>query len=127
MRLLLDQGLPRSAAELLCLAEHDAVHTGDSGLATAEDAAVLELARKHGRIVITLDSDFHALMALAGASMPSVVRIRREGLRAEAVADLVRRVVDRYQEELAAGALVTVTRSRIRIRGLPITPSSSAG
>ena len=37
MKLLLDHGLPRSAAGLLRDAGMDAVHTGERGLATASD------------------------------------------------------------------------------------------
>ena len=44
MRWLLDQGLARSAAELLCLAGHDAVHVGEIGLADATDTSILNLA-----------------------------------------------------------------------------------
>ena len=64
MRLLLDQGLPRSAADLLRKASHDAVHVGEVGAATAEDADLLQMAREQGRVVVTLDADFHALLAL---------------------------------------------------------------
>ena len=42
MKLLLDQGLPRSAAGLLRNAGFDAVHTGEIGLARAEDAVILD-------------------------------------------------------------------------------------
>ena len=44
MKLLLDQGLPRSAAALLCQLR---------------------------RVVVTLDADFHTLLALSGAASPS--------------------------------------------------------
>jgi predicted nuclease of predicted toxin-antitoxin system len=37
MKLLLDQGLPRSAAVLLTRAGHDTVHVGDIGLGEADD------------------------------------------------------------------------------------------
>ena len=37
MKLLLDQGLPRSAAELLRQKGLDAVHTGECGLSVASD------------------------------------------------------------------------------------------
>lgn len=76
MRLLLDQGLPRTAADLLHSAGMDAVHTGECGLATASDIAILEYTRAEDAIVVTLDADFHALMALSGATQPSVIRIR---------------------------------------------------
>ncbi len=42
MKLLLDQGLPRSAASLLREAEIDTVHTGEIGYATAEDAMIMD-------------------------------------------------------------------------------------
>jgi len=38
MKLLLDQGIPRSAATILRRASFDAVHTGEIGLAEAEDS-----------------------------------------------------------------------------------------
>ncbi len=82
MKLLLDQGLPRSAAGLLRQAGLDTVHTGEIGLATAEDQLILDQARESGRVVVTLDADFHTLLTLSGAVSPSVIRIRIEGLNA---------------------------------------------
>jgi predicted nuclease of predicted toxin-antitoxin system len=42
MKVLLDQGLPRSAAKLLRDAGIDAVHAGECGLATSTDAEILD-------------------------------------------------------------------------------------
>ena len=67
MKLLLDQGLPRSTAELLREKGLDAVHTGECGLAVASDDAILAAGRTQGRTVVTLDSDFHAILALEEA------------------------------------------------------------
>ena len=61
MKLLLDQGLPRSAASLLRAADIDTVHTGEIGLATADDESIIQVARQQERVVITLDADFHSL------------------------------------------------------------------
>ena len=127
MRLLLDQGLPRTAAAMLRNAGIDAVHTGDSGLTTASDSAILHHARSEARIVVTLDADFHTLMALSGATGPSVIRIRIERLRAAPLADLVQSVLAQCRDDLAAGALVSVDRRRVRVRKLPIRPGSRAG
>ena len=41
MKLLLDQGFPRMAAELQRVAGFDTLHVGDVGYATATDAAIL--------------------------------------------------------------------------------------
>lgn len=120
MKLLLDQGLPRSAAALLRNAGIDTVHTGEIGLATAEDEAIMERARREERIVITLDADFHALPALSNSSAPSVVRIRIEGLRARAISELIQKVLEGWGDELEDGAMLTVQLGRVRLRRLPL-------
>ena len=120
MKLLLDQGLPLTAAALLRSRGYDTVHTGEFGLAMADDAEILLLALAEGRMVITLDADFHALLAISGASSPSVIRIRIERLRAEAVADLVQKLIERWGALLEAGAALTVQPGRVRIHHLPI-------
>ena len=79
MRLLLDQGLPRSAAGLLRNSGIDAIHVGEIGMAAAKDAEILQYASNEDRAVVTLDADFHALLALSSASQPSVIRGRLEG------------------------------------------------
>lgn len=120
MKLLLDQGLPRSVAALLREQGIDAVHTGEIGYATAEDAKILERAQLEGRVVVTLDSDFHALLALSNASAPSVIRIRIEGLRAEPLIKLIHPVLRDWRDELEKGAMLTVQPGRVRIHHLPI-------
>jgi predicted nuclease of predicted toxin-antitoxin system len=120
MKLLLDQGLPRSAASHLRAASIEAVHTGEIGLGTAADSAILQWARDDGRIVVTFDADFHALLALSGADAPSVVRIRIQGLDGEACAQLLMRVLGQCADDLERGAVVTVQPGRIRVRRLPL-------
>jgi predicted nuclease of predicted toxin-antitoxin system len=120
MKLLLDQGLPQSAAQLLRNRGYDAVHTGEIGCATAEDAYLLGLAVQEGRIIVTLDADFHAMLALTAATKPSVIRIRIERLRAEATAGLVQQLLQDWGQLLAEGAVLTVQPGRVRIHHLPI-------
>ena len=87
---------------------------GDKGLATAADSKILDCGRQEGLIVVTLDADFHTLLALAGLTGPSVIRIRIEGLRGEALARLLVTV------DLLKGAMVSVTENGVRIRRLPV-------
>ncbi len=122
MRILLDQGLPRSSAALLRELGFDAVHTGECGLATASDGAIIISGREEGRVIVTLDSDFHALLALSGATSPSIIRIRIEGLRAEAVSTLVASTLGCCWDDLGQGAVVSVDENRVRVRSLPIMP-----
>ena len=120
MKMLLDQGMPRSAAALLRQAGIDTVHTAEMGLATAEDSVILEAGRTEGRIIVTRDADFHALMALSGAVQPSVIRVRIERLRSKELVELLLRVVQLCQPDLEAGALIFVQENRVRIRRLPL-------
>jgi predicted nuclease of predicted toxin-antitoxin system len=120
IKLLLDQGLPRTAAALMREAGYDAIHVGDAGMAEASDEDILQAARNESRIVVTLDADFHALLALSGAASPSVIRIRIEGLRGEALAQLLLSAIRKCGGDLEAGAVVTIQERRLRIRRLPL-------
>ena len=119
-RILLDQGLPRSAAKILGIQGWDVLHTGEIGLSNASDREIIEYARKEGRVVITLDADFHAILAVENAREPSVIRIRQEGLRGDALAELIEKIWPKIQSQLETGALVTVTERSIRVRKIPI-------
>ena len=119
-RLLLDQGLPRSAVELLVADGWDVVHACQCDLSTAKDEEILEYARRDRRIVCTLDADFHAILAVTDAAYPSVVRIRQQGLRGADVASLLKFVWNEVGESLQGGAAVTVTERAIRVRRLPM-------
>jgi predicted nuclease of predicted toxin-antitoxin system len=119
-RLLLDQGLPRSTAKLLSDAGWDVAHVGDIGLSRAEDLRILEHARQDNRICVTLDADFHSLLATSEAKSPSVVRIRREGLNGKAICDLLLKIWPRIETAVNEGALVTITERSVRVRALPI-------
>lgn len=84
IRLLLDQGLPRSTVAQLGERGIDACHVADIGRSHAADFEIIELARHQGQVIVTLDADFHRLLALSGAHGPSVIRIRQKGLRGPA-------------------------------------------
>lgn len=120
MKLLLDQGLPRSTVHHLVGMGIVAEHVGDLGMARASDTHILDLARERQAVVVTLDADFHALLATSRATSPSVVRIRIEGLKGEETAALLGQVLAVAGTELEAGAVVSVTARRIRVRRLPI-------
>ncbi|MBX3388399.1 MAG: DUF5615 family PIN-like protein [Phycisphaeraceae bacterium] len=120
MKLLLDQGLGHGAASVLAERGHDAVHVLQIGLSEATDAQIIVAARSQSRVVVTLDGDFHAIMATSGETAPSVIRIRIEGLRSQAIALLIHDIATRFEKELLSGALVTADLRTIRARSLPI-------
>src|SRR4051794_14221701 len=103
VRLLLDQGLPRDAASLLRKAEQQCVHVGELGMSMASDLEILTHARDQGSTVVTLDADFHTILAVTEAVRPSVIRIRLQGLNAAAVVRVISDVLGKYAAEIVQG------------------------
>lgn len=120
IRLLLDQGLPRSTVPILADQGIPAAHVGDLGMATATDQEIIEAAVARESVVVTLDCDFHALLAASGARRPSVVRIRIERLKGADLADILLKVIQEAESDLVVGAAISVTERGIRIRHLPL-------
>jgi predicted nuclease of predicted toxin-antitoxin system len=58
----------------------------------APDTAILEAGRNADAVVVTLDADFPALLAASQELRPSVIRVRMEGLRATALAEIIEKV-----------------------------------
>ena len=71
-------------------------------------------------IICTLDADFHALLALSGSAMPSVIRIRREGLRGPDLAKLLLEIWPAIEPVITSGAMISITETVVRIRRPPI-------
>lgn len=122
--MLLDQGVPFSAAAPLRVAGWDVLHVLDVGLSRASDATILDFARNDSRIVCTFDADFHALLATSNSAGPSVIRIRREGLSGAELAALLMATWPSMADALVDGAMATLSERTIRVRKLPIQRSN---
>lgn len=124
MKFLLDQNRSPRLAELLRNAGHDAVHTSELGLEQAEDDDVLDAAREQGRVVVSGDTDFGALLALSAETSPSVIlfRARNRPSAEDQVAVIIGYLAD-LADDLDAGAVV-VTDDRMRVRRLPLIHDS---
>jgi predicted nuclease of predicted toxin-antitoxin system len=120
MKLILDEGMPLRAARALRDANLDARHVLELGMGGASDEAILGKAEAEGAIIATLDADFHRILAITGAKGPSVIRVRIEGLNGPQLAVLLRSVLERTEEELRAGAALSVNANRLRVRRLPL-------
>lgn len=118
--LLLDQGLPRSTTRLLIESGFTALHAAHIGLSRASDPDILEYARVRDLIVVTLDADFHMLLASTGAASPSVIRLRRQRLKAKEAAIVIQAVLKLGNEILDSGAVASATKASVRFRRLPL-------
>ena len=125
MRFLLDQNQSPELVWRLSAVGHDVVHVRDLGLGEASDAYILEVARSADRIVVSGDTDFGDLLARSNASGPSVILLRRQDhRRAAEISALLLLNLDAVSSDLANGAVVVFDEDRLRVRSLPIRPSS---
>ena len=120
MRFLVDECLPAKLAAALSALGHDAVHVSDMHLLGAFDSDVMAAARRDERVLISADTDFGELLALSGDDRPSVILLRQSGRAREATLLALTDNLDTVAAELAGGAIVVITNTRIRVRSLPI-------
>jgi predicted nuclease of predicted toxin-antitoxin system len=118
--LLLDEGLPYQAAALLRQHGIETRHVMELNLQSVADETILAAAVERHATVVSLDSDFHRLLAKSQASAPSVIRIRLEGLDGSAAAELLLEVITKVRQKLERGAVITVDAHTIRGRLLPL-------
>ena len=123
MRFLIDECLPPSMAALLRTAGHDCAHVYELGLGGQPDEQIMALADRQNRILISADTDFGELLANAPVLAPSVILIRRADKRAASLAAVILANLEQVADDLAAGALVVISDTRIRTRRLPMKPS----
>ena len=86
----------------------------------AADDEIVAWSLGKNAIVVTLDADFHTILAVSGASGPSVIRLRMQGLGAPEVVELVQKVLAGFEADLKRGSLVTVKAHKITCHRLPI-------
>jgi predicted nuclease of predicted toxin-antitoxin system len=120
MRLLLDQGPPRTTAGLLRSAGHDSVHVGDLGLSEATDSTILDLGLSEDRVIVTLDSEFHALLARSRDISPSVIRIREEGIKTDDFCKILRLLLALDGFDYSRGFVMSYSNGKVRTRSLPL-------
>jgi predicted nuclease of predicted toxin-antitoxin system len=121
MRLLLDNNLSPRLVELLGSAGWDVVHVGTLGLRAASDKIVLRTAHDDGRILVSADTDFGALLAASHEPGPSVVLVRRiADRRAEDLARILLANLPHLEDDLRQGCIVVIGEDSLRIRPLPI-------
>ncbi len=89
-------------------------------MSKASDEEILARCLEQKAVLVTLDADFHAILAVSGASGPSVIRIRRQGLNARAVVAIVDNVLADFEFDTARGLLVTVKMNKTTCHKLPI-------
>jgi predicted nuclease of predicted toxin-antitoxin system len=109
-------------AYLLVDAGHEAVHVREYGLQAAKDEEILARARKEGRIIVSADSDFSAILAAQGAADPSFILFRDPNLLT--AHDYIRTMLPALsvlEPELVSGCVAVFRYGRLRVRKLPFS------
>lgn len=121
MKFLIDENLSPQVAEFLLKSGHDAAHVRDLDAAGAPDSQVMAIAAQSGRVIISADTDFGALLAHNRATAPSVVLVRALiDRRPHELAALLAANLDELEQHLQSGAIVAFTKTEIRVRPLPL-------
>lgn len=120
VKLLIDVNLSPKWAPVLTGLGCPAVHWSDIGDPRATDDAIMAWARQNDHAVFTHDLDFGTMLALSGASGPSVLQVRSQDVLPEQLAEVVVAALRQHEADLASGALVVVDPNRARVRVLPI-------
>lgn len=120
LSILVDMNLSPDWVGYLRQLGYDCVHWSTVGDAKALDTEIMTWARSNGRTVMTHDLDFGSILALTHAIGPSVIQLRCNDPRPQAIGPLVESVLCGNEQELKNGALIVVDVARSRVRLLPI-------
>lgn len=114
MKFLLDVcASSHSLRALLTHLGHDVRLVGESD-PRSSDETILGLASKEGRLVVTLDKDFGELVFIQRRPHAGIIRFLDMPI-AEQVAAM-HELLSNYRTDLESGAMIVVTRGRIRVR-----------
>ena len=82
---------------------HEVLHLREEHLERLSDSAIMEKARREGRIVVTFDLDFGDLLALGAETLPSVILLRLQNQTPAWVTPRLVQVLSECRDALHAG------------------------
>ena len=121
MRFLADMNISPKTVEVLQRQGWDIIRVSQVLSADASDREVLNFARQEGRILITQDLDFSAILALEGYDRPSLITLRLTISDPEIITRRLLETLPRLEQILQRGCAITVEDVAVRVRKLPIS------
>ncbi|HEY9787850.1 MAG TPA: DUF5615 family PIN-like protein [Candidatus Obscuribacterales bacterium] len=115
MKFLTDQDVYGSTVQLLMRLGHDVATVAQLGLSQATDKDILDVAQSSGRILVTRDRDFGALIFVQ-RSKPGVIYLRILPSTQNAVHAELERILQAYSVDVLLSSFMVVEPSRHRLR-----------
>ncbi len=113
VKILLDSCVWAGAKEVLTKSGYNVKWVGEF-LNDPGDTAIIRLAFSEKRILVTLDKDFDELVVFRGEPHFGILRIVDQS--ATQHGSVIKIVIERFEMELAKGAIIPFESGRIRIR-----------
>ena len=113
IKIVLDSCIWAGTKYFLMDAGFDVVWVGDF-LKDPGDEAIIRLAFKENRILITLDKDFGELAIFRNEPHSGIVRVVDHSV--VELGEVSKRMLEKYKNELLQGAIITVDKKKIRVR-----------
>ena len=121
VKFVADVNVSRHVVAYLRSAGLDVVRVPEIMDERAADVDIIAEARRRGAVVISHDQDFTAILAVSGATLPSLLNVRVSYVDAERLAQKITAVLKATEQELITGAIVTLDDRGVRLHRLPIT------
>lgn len=125
MKILIDMNLSPDWCQALSQFDIEAIHWSTVGEPAAPDKILMAWAKSNGYIVFTHDLDFGSILAATQAEAPSVIQVRVQDTFPKELVNTVVAVLEQFETQLRAGALITIDKSKSRVRILPIGTDAS--
>ncbi|MDP3993381.1 MAG: DUF5615 family PIN-like protein [bacterium] len=112
MKLLVDENLPNAVAETFSAKGFDCVKVSPG----SSDAAIITLAKKEQRVLLTLDKDFADILAYPPQKYYGIICLR---IKRPLIIDIMRMidsVLSYYKTVPIKGKLIVVTEKGFRVR-----------
>ncbi|MBM4249391.1 MAG: hypothetical protein FJ149_08165 [Euryarchaeota archaeon] len=116
MKFKVDENLPADVAGILREGGHDASTVIEQGLGGAPDAAIMEVCRREGRALVTLDLGFSGIRAYPPAAGPGCLVVRLARQDRGSVLCAIRSVLPLLKKRTVSGAIRVIDEWRVRIR-----------
>ena len=119
MQFLADQDVYQVTVEWLRGEGHEVITARTLEMQRAADRVLLQRAREMGRLFLTRDKDFGALVFLEGARAPGVILLRITPTTVEAVHAELRRLLQEHEAEDLQELFCVIEPHRYRTRRIP--------